>query len=475
MKRSNSIFSNLRLIYLILLLGMVLLPAAASAEWVAEITSENQLEPVYFGYDEFVYEDQVTLNDRYVAAPRINRTIMKLDDIFSRNIKSQDLTWKFSISVPSEGGTEITWNVSSIPSNVSSVTLLINDTMVEMRDTSAYHLPAGYHGGQLVVRHDPSNIYVDGSGSANYTTIQEAVDAAFKGDTIIVKDGVYNETVNVMKSVAIISENGAHNTILHASLPPLEPGQVQVGEKKIGFCFAANNVTIRGFQVYGASGSDVEGQYGGIRGSGANCIVSDNIIRNNKGGIDVNGNGLQIMNNTVSSNSVYGIRVGGSGMIQNNTINGNSGEGLRIVGLSQSDVMDNDISGNTEGISLAAGYNRIAGNTIENNAYGLYFERSMDSDFIYANNILNNGRQVRMNGPGGQTFELRLSPYPMSYVFNNQNWPPSTLGNYWGPRTASGSNGIGTRSYIIPYQSCPYIVDKYPLVGPWDDGVILIQ
>lgn len=474
MEINDRIFLNLRSAYFVLLFSMLLLSTTVSAGWIAEITSENQLEPVYFGYDESVYEDRVTLNDRYVAAPRINRTIMKLDDIFSKNLKCQYLTWNFSISVPYDGGTEITWNVSSIPSSVSSVTLIINNTMVEMRDTPAYHLPAGYHSGLLVVRHDPSNIYVDGSGGANYTTIQEAVTAAFKGDTIIVKDGVYNEAVRVTKSVAIVSEHGAQNTILHASLPPLEPGEEQmIGETKIGFYFGANNVTLRGFQVYGANGDDVEGRYGGIVGSGTNCIISDNVVRNNKGGIYVNGNGLYIVNNTISSNSDYGLSVGGSGMIQNNTINGNSGEGLDISGLTQSDVMDNEISGNDRGISLAAGDNRVTGNTIENNGYGLWFENSMNSNFIYANNILNNGRQVRMNGPRGQTFELMLSPYPMSYVFNNQNRSPSTLGNYWGRGTATGSNGIGFRPYEIPHQYTPYIVDNYPLVGPWDNGVIL--
>ncbi|MCK9331239.1 MAG: right-handed parallel beta-helix repeat-containing protein [Candidatus Cloacimonetes bacterium] len=470
MEKDNRILLSLRQTCLLLLISMTILPAAASADWTAEITSGDQLEPVYFGYTDFIYDDQITLNDEYVAAPQMNKTIMRLDDLFSKNIKSQNLVWKFSISTPPGRGTEIAWNVSSVPSNVCSVTLLINGTMVEMRDASAYRLPPGYYTGQIVVRYEPSILYVDGSSGANYTTIQDAVDAAFKGDIIIVMDGVYNETVRVTKGVTIVSENGAQNTALHAYVPPPEPGTVTVGEKKIGFEISANNVTIKGFQVYDARGTNVEGMYGGIIGLGDYCTISDNIVRNNAGGISVRGYGLQITNNTVTSNTAYGITVSGSGIVKNNTISENVGNGLSISGLSYSFIEGNRISWNSKGIFLASGMNQIAGNTIENNTYGLFFQGSTSSDFIYTNNILNNNRQVYMNSPS-QTFEIRLSP-PMSYRFNNRDWPPATLGNYWGRGTASGSNGVGTRAYTIPYQSRPYVVDKYPLVGYWDNGVI---
>jgi len=48
-----------------------------------------------------------------------------------------------------------------------------------------------------VVRAEPQQILVALDGSGQYRSIQEAVDAARKGDTIFVKPGVYAEDVTI--------------------------------------------------------------------------------------------------------------------------------------------------------------------------------------------------------------------------------------------------------------------------------------
>jgi pectin methylesterase-like acyl-CoA thioesterase len=52
-------------------------------------------------------------------------------------------------------------------------------------------------------------LYVGGSGSSNYTKIQDAVDNASNGDTVFVYDdsSPYNENVNVSKSISLIGED----------------------------------------------------------------------------------------------------------------------------------------------------------------------------------------------------------------------------------------------------------------------------
>jgi pectin methylesterase-like acyl-CoA thioesterase len=50
----------------------------------------------------------------------------------------------------------------------------------------------------------------------DYATIQWAVDNAMIGDTIIVRDGVYTENVNVNKRLTIRSEKGPSSTIVRA-------------------------------------------------------------------------------------------------------------------------------------------------------------------------------------------------------------------------------------------------------------------
>ncbi|CAD6492330.1 MAG: hypothetical protein CHKLHMKO_00254 [Candidatus Argoarchaeum ethanivorans] len=51
----------------------------------------------------------------------------------------------------------------------------------------------------------------------NYATIQSAVNAANDGDTIIVRDGTYNENVDVSKRLTIRSENGYGSTTVQAA------------------------------------------------------------------------------------------------------------------------------------------------------------------------------------------------------------------------------------------------------------------
>jgi len=53
----------------------------------------------------------------------------------------------------------------------------------------------------------PSTFYVGGSGAGNYTTIQDAIDAANDGDVIYVYPGIYNENVFVDKGVSIVGNN----------------------------------------------------------------------------------------------------------------------------------------------------------------------------------------------------------------------------------------------------------------------------
>ena len=59
----------------------------------------------------------------------------------------------------------------------------------------------------------PATIYVPD----DYPMIQEAVDAASDGDTIIVRDETYTENVDVNRSVTIQSENGSANCTVQAA------------------------------------------------------------------------------------------------------------------------------------------------------------------------------------------------------------------------------------------------------------------
>jgi len=70
------------------------------------------------------------------------------------------------------------------------------------------------------VKAEPKTWFVDDDGPADFNKIQEAVNAANPGDTIIVKAGTYIENVNVNKEyLTINSEARAEATIVQAKDP----------------------------------------------------------------------------------------------------------------------------------------------------------------------------------------------------------------------------------------------------------------
>ena len=97
------------------------------------------------------------------------------------------------------------------------------------------------------------------------TPIQGAIDDATIGETICVKDGTYNENVDVNKTLTIRSENGADSTIVNA----LDPNDHV-------FEVTADHVNIIGFTVQNASDYGNAGIY--LYNLGYSCCT-DTILR----------------------------------------------------------------------------------------------------------------------------------------------------------------------------------------------------
>ncbi|MCW3129263.1 MAG: right-handed parallel beta-helix repeat-containing protein [Methanophagales archaeon] len=169
---------------------------------------------------------------------------------------------------------------------------------------------------------DVSESEVKSSSSAtiyvpdDYPMIQAAVNGAFTGDTIIVRDGIYIENIDVKKPhLTIKSENDSENCI------------VQVANLYDHvFEVTADYVNISGFTVKGAplfkagiylgrakhcniSFNNVSNNNNGIYlgSSSNNSITSNNVNRNEKGILLSSSNNNNIINNTISSNKDCGI------------------------------------------------------------------------------------------------------------------------------------------------------------------------
>ncbi|HHF55456.1 MAG TPA: hypothetical protein ENL42_00885 [Thermoplasmatales archaeon] len=303
-------------------------------------------------------------------------------------------------------------------------------------------------------------LHVGGSGEGNYTSIQDAVNAARDGDAIIVHKGTYYENLSIDKSLIITGKNAKIKTC--------------------GITFLASDIVLRNFSIegygkengivcYGSDaiieGNKIERFNTSIFIFADNCFIANNTIKNNECGIWINGSRRAIIekNNIVDNwygvwgekchdisieennflyNAWYAIWMEGKGgKISRNNISRN----WYCIYLYNSEdfVIDgNYISWNIHGPQFVnSSHNVIEGNTIARNEhYGIYFGwRSVDNE-IAGNNFIENAQNARDDAA-------------------NKWW-----GNYW-------SDYIGLRFPFLFLLHIPKYIPKFsfdwqPLMSP---------
>jgi Periplasmic copper-binding protein (NosD)/Dockerin type I domain/Right handed beta helix region len=149
---------------------------------------------------------------------------------------------------------------------------------------------------------------------ADQPTIQQGIDFAWDGDTVLVAPDTYYEHINFDgKSIVVKSSDGPETTIIEKLVDGLSIVTFNSGEN--------NNSILNGFIIQNGD----QGNGGGIRIENSSPMIINNIIRNNgTSGITCwNGSsiGSVIENNLISDNSTYDIHCYYSPMkIINNTI-----------------------------------------------------------------------------------------------------------------------------------------------------------
>lgn len=262
------------------------------------------------------------------------------------------------------------------------------------------------HGGTIYVPDD-------------HSTIQDAINVAVDGDTVIVRPGTYVENIDfVGKAITVKSEMGAKNTIIdgrYFSHPHF--GCTVNFENSEG-----TDSVLDGFTICNGTGREYSwGSYGG----GINCYyasptISNNIITNNCA--DVSGGRIYccysdsiIRNNTINDN--YSVNGGGicltynSVNVKSNKIISNYssfGGGLACVSdfsIIEENLIQSNSSGSGGGIHCSDSsvplitMNVISGNSATFVGGGIKCEIYSAPDIV--NNIIDNNQAMGNNGRGG--------------------------------------------------------------------------
>jgi len=279
-------------------------------------------------------------------------------------------------------------------------------------------------------------------------SIQEAINAAESGDTIIVHNGTYYERVIVDKTLSLVGENKSgtvidgsktdHVVIVTANDVAISNVTIQNGEFGIWLLNSHNNVLTSNILTNNTHGIDLSGC--------SNNVLTGNIASSNYDGIYLFRSSGNTVSGNVASNNFYGIHLDHS---DNNVLSGstasNNSYGIYIHDSDNNAVSGNKALRNQRGIFFYHSRNNVfRGNIIANNSqYRIFLDSSSDNE-IFHNNFINNIGSSRS-------------------VKSVNSWDNDVEGNYWSDYHGSDANrdGIGDTPYPVGENN----QDNYPLMA----------
>ena len=291
-------------------------------------------------------------------------------------------------------------------------------------------------------------VYVPNS----FPTIQDAVNNAVPGTTIIVRDGVYRENIVVeeKRDLVIMSEHGPKKTIIYNSR---EENEVNVVELSV-----CKNIVFQGFTIT----NDKNCIAYGIKITSDIVTVKSNVINgpNINTAIILESCRVVTIENSTLKNLVHGIQMdrASDALFKDNLIIGMEGYGIRL----RHNNYDMTICGNIissclkDGIFIEDAHNI----TIYLNSITGCQESGIrvlsPGNSIYLNNFVDNGQHVAI-----QMANTTWNSQPLDYIYDGRRYR-GCLGNFWDNYKGVDSNrdGVGDTPYTISEGQ----VDRYPLM-----------
>ena len=333
-----------------------------------------------------------------------------------------------------------------------------------------------------------ANIYVDDDNTQGpwdgtiehpYRTIIDGINSASEGDIVFVFNGIYNESIDVTKSVKLLGED-KYNTIIDSLWSSVEVNEINGFEIRNFmlrhiqpmYLYDCSHCVISGNVILEAS----SGMYASICLTNcSNCTVSDNNIQVHSHSIGVILSFSK--NNEIKDNYLYGSNEVSKGIdiywdstdsiVANNTIS-NFTVGIDVFS-NRTCITDNNLINNTySGISLFTSSNStISGNKITNSFfYGI--DVSNSDNVLISDNIVANNSVYGINSNYGKNvsvFHNTVDNNPCGIEFNyleNSFCANNTITN-------SSENGIN----IMAYASNNLI--SYNNVNNCSFGIVLNQ
>ncbi|HID71851.1 MAG TPA: hypothetical protein EYP29_03795, partial [Thermoplasmata archaeon] len=202
---------------------------------------------------------------------------------------------------------------------------------------------------------EAETIYVDASGNGDYTSIQDAINHASEGDTLIVNLGTYTEQLNVDKPLKIFGNSSdASKIVIDGD---------STGDTVI---FSSSNIIFHNFTLKN-SGNDkaLISISGNTNSNISNCLF------------EVNSKGIQFTN-SASSHEVYNSTFQGEDKTGTG-IEIVDGDNLKIVGSKFTDL-NTGIFFNVQGTGVSNQDNTINDCIIKGNRRGIEFFEIEDNE-----------------------------------------------------------------------------------------------
>ena len=273
--------------------------------------------------------------------------------------------------------------------------------------------------GVLFIGSQDGIVYAFGNVSMvpeDYPTIQQAIDAAAQGATIIVAPGTYNESLVINKPLTILGESGSNTNFTG-------------GGTGIGL------IIINTYDVNVVNVIVTNWKQGILISNSFNCKIYSNIMYN------MGDSGIVVKGSNAAGNVIHSCRIYSNNIAINLTASSTG-----------TTVCKNTLSLNNIGLNLESSGSIVYENSILENEIGIKISDSTENTF-YWNNFVND---IQI-----------LNEIPSHASIWDDGYPSG--GNYWGDYKSRypyaqewDHSGIWNTPYVID----GYNVDNYPIIYP---------